>query len=120
MRILDEFTELTDRRKHYGYCKGKMFLSLSEYKKRKLNEVAKIYDSTQQTPRYKSSGISLINDIYHSRKYISYEDYDKYKNKLRINDTFMTRIGSIGKCSVYDTEKDLAYYAFLDLIIPNN
>ena len=32
----------------------------------------------------------------------------------------MTRIGNIGKCSVYDKEIDLAYYVSLALIRPNS
>ena len=52
--------------------------------------------------------------------YISKEDYNKYKIKPRINDLFMTRIGTIGKCAVYDKKIDLAYYVSLALIRPNN
>lgn len=32
----------------------------------------------------------------------------------------MTRIGTIGKCAVFDKEEDLAYYVSLALIRPNN
>ena len=48
------------------------------------------------------------------------EDYDKYKIKPIINDVFMTRIGSIGKCAVFEKQVDLAYYVSLALIRPNN
>ena len=87
--------------------------------------MAEIYDGTHQTPHYRDNGISFIsveniNNIYGSKKYISKEDYNKYKIKPRINDLFMTRIGTIGKCAVYDKKIDLAYYVSLALIRPNN
>ena len=90
----------------------------------KLNEISSIYDGTHQTPKYKSEGIPFIsveniNDIYNSKKYISVEDYNKYKIKPKINDIFMTRIGSIGKCTVFYKQEDIAYYVSLALIRPN-
>lgn len=90
-----------------------------------LNEIADIYDGTHQTPKYTDSGVSFIsveniNDIYNSKKHISVEDYNKYKIKPQINDVFMTRIGSVGKCAVYNKEKDLAYYVSLALIRPDS
>ena len=133
IHILDDFTELTAeltaelkaRQQQYDYYKDSLFLELNDVKKYKLNEIAQIYDGTHQTPKYTDSGVSFISvenisDIYNSKKYISVEDYNKYKIKPKINDIFMTRIGSIGKCSVYDKEKDLAYYVSLALIRPNN
>ena len=101
-----------------------MFLKLKDSKKYKLNEIAQIYDGTHQTPKYTDNGVSFISvenisDIYNSKKYISVEDYNKYKIKPKINDIFMTRIGNIGKCSIYNKEKDLAYYVSLALIKPN-
>ena len=132
VHILDDFTllsaelsaELKAREKQYNYYKDKLFIELQDASKFRLNEIAEIYDGTHQTPKYTGSGISFIsveniNDIYNSKKYISVEDYNKYKIKPKINDIFMTRIGSIGKCSVYDKEKDLAYYVSLALIRPN-
>ena len=87
----------------------------------KLSDIAEIYDGTHQTPNYTEEGISFIsveniNDIYGSKKYISKNDYDKYKIKPKINDIFMTRIGTIGKCALYEKEVDLAYYVSLALI----
>ena len=95
------------------------------YKEYKLREVAEVYDGTHSTPNYQVEGIPFIsveniNDIYNSNKFISKEDYDKYKVKPIINDVFMTRIGSIGKCSVFERQIDLAYYVSLALIRPNN
>ena len=93
--------------------------------KYKLNEIAEIYDGTHQTPKYIDSGIDFISvenikDIYNSKKYISIDDYNKYKIKPKLNDIFMTRIGTIGKCTVFNKQKDLAYYVSLALIRPNN
>lgn len=90
----------------------------------KLGEVASVYDGTHQTPAYKDSGIPFISvenigDIYGSKKYISKEDFDKYKIKPQVGDVFMTRIGSIGVCAVFDKQADLAYYVSLALLRPN-
>ena len=57
---------------------------------------------------------------------ISYEELKKGLMSLNcqkitdkeLSDLFMTRIGSIGKCAVFDKEADLAYYVSLALIRP--
>ena len=90
----------------------------------RLSDMAKIYDGTHSTPNYQENGIPFISvenisNIYGSNKYISKEDYMKYKIKPEINDVFMTRIGTIGKCSVFDKQVDLAYYVSLALIRPD-
>ncbi|ANE35044.1 type I restriction/modification system, S subunit [Campylobacter hyointestinalis subsp. lawsonii CCUG 27631] len=133
VRILDNFTllsaelsaELSARQKQYNFYKDELIKNAKNVNKHKLNEIAEIYDGTHQTPKYADSGIKFISvenisDIYHSNKYISKEDYDKYKVKPKINDVFMTRIGTIGKCSVYSRQVDLAYYVSLALIRPNS
>ncbi len=138
VRILDNFTELTKeltkeltaRKKQYEYYRDDL-LSFGEIIKggstqsSKLCEIALIYDGTHKTPNYKNSGIPFIsveniNDIYGSEKFISKEDYDLYKITPQINDLFMTRIGSIGKCAIVTKNIDLAYYVSLALIRPNN
>ena len=86
--------------------------------------MANVYDGTHQTPSYKDSVIPFISvenigDIYSSRKYISKEDFDKYKIKPQVGDVFMTRIGSIGVCAVFDKQAEIAYYVSLALIRPN-
>ncbi|WP_086298560.1 restriction endonuclease subunit S [Campylobacter devanensis] len=133
VRILDNFTllsaelsaELSARQKQYNFYKDELIKNAKNVKKQKLSEIAEIYDGTHQTPKYTDSGIKFISvenisDIYHSNKYISKEDYDKYKVKPKINDVFMTRIGTIGKCSVCSRQVDLAYYVSLALIRPNS
>ncbi len=89
-----------------------------------LNDIARVYDGTHKTPTYTDSGIPFISvenitDIYSFQKYISREDYELYKHKPEHGDIFMTRIGSIGKCAVYESFDPLAYYVSLALIKPN-
>jgi len=89
-----------------------------------LNDVAEIYDGTHKTPTYTDSGIPFvsvenIDNLCGSEKYISENDYLLYKHKPEFGDVFMTRIGSIGKCAVYESSEPLAYYVSLALIKPN-
>lgn len=134
VRILDAFTELQaelqaelqKRLKQYNYYRDNLlsFEGRTDVQWKKLNEVATVYDGTHQTPAYKESGIPFISvenigNIYNSRKYISREDFDKYKIKPRMGDVFMTRIGSIGVCAVFEKQADIAYYVSLALIRPN-
>ena len=76
-----------------------------------LNQFSKIYDGTHNTPQYTNYGVKFvsvenINDLYNTSKYISEEDYEKYKIKPRVGDVLMTRIGSIGVCSVIERDDD--------------
>lgn len=130
VRILDAFTELQaelqKRLQQYNYYRDNLlsFEGRTDVQWKKLNEVATVYDGTHQTPAYKESGIPFISvenigNIYNSRKYISREDFDKYKIKPRMGDVFMTRIGSIGVCAVFEKQADIAYYVSLALIRPN-
>ena len=89
-----------------------------------LNDVAEVYDGTHKTPSYTDSGIPFISvenidNLYGSEKYISENDYLLFKHKPEYGDVFMTRIGSIGKCAVYESSEPLAYYVSLALIKPN-
>ncbi len=131
VRILDKFTELITeltrelkaRKRQFDYYKDNLLLEVKETKKYRLNEISNIYDGTHQTPKYTNSGVNFIsveniNDIYNSKKFISEEAYSKYKIKPQVNDVFMTRIGSIGKCAVFYKEENLAYYVSLALIRP--
>lgn len=90
-----------------------------------LNTVCNVYDGTHKTPKYTDSGIKFasvenIADPYATEKYISISDYEKYKIKPQRNDLLMTRIGSIGVCTVLENEEPLAYYVSLALLRPNN
>ena len=129
VRILDSFTlltaELTARKKQYEYYRNELLTSKVECcSSSRLFEISEIYDGTHQTPEYKQEGVPFIsveniNDIYTSSKYISVDAYNKYKIKPKVDDVFMTRIGSIGKCAIMTKNTDLAYYVSLALIRPN-
>ena len=89
-----------------------------------LNDICNVYDGTHQTPKYTTSGIKFasvenIKDLYRTTKYISEEDYKKYKIKPQKNDVLMTRIGKIGECAVIESNEPLAYYVSLALLRPN-
>ena len=92
----------------------------------KLNSISEIYDGTHQTPNYTDSGIKFvsvenINNLYASTKYISISDYKKiFKIVPQTGDVLMTRIGSIGICSVIDHDEPLAFYVSLALIRPDS
>lgn len=91
----------------------------------KLEKICEVYDGTHSTPKYIDKGIKFasvenIDNPLASKKYISEEDYQKYKIKPRTNDILMTRIGSIGTCYVINTNEDLAYYVSLALLRPDN
>ena len=132
VRILDNFTELTAeltaelsaRKKQYEYYRDKAIKTCKSPKYYKLEEIANIYDGTHATPKYVNNGIPFIsveniNNIYGSTKYITSEAFSKYKVKPQIDDVFMTRIGSIGTCAIFDKQEDIAYYVSLALIRPN-
>lgn len=125
--VLDKFgeleAELEARKNQYEFWRGKI-INMYDSKNIKLSDMAKIYDGTYSTPNYQENGIPFISvenisNIYGTNKFISKEDYKKYKIKPEINDVFMTRIGTIGKCSVFEKQIDLAYYVSLALIRPN-
>ena len=89
----------------------------------KLNSVCDIYDGTHSTPNYTESGVKFasvenIGNLYATRKYISEKDFEKYKIKPRIGDVVMTRIGSVGVCTVVDRNEALAFYVSLALLRP--
>ena len=89
-----------------------------------MSEVAKYHDGTHQTPNYTESGVPFVSvqnikDLYSTNKFISLEDFQKYKAKPEKNDIFMTRIGDVGTCALVKNNKNLAYYVTLTLIKPN-
>lgn len=90
-----------------------------------LEEICEVYDGTHQTPEYTSEGVKFvsvqnISGLYDTDKYVSQEDYEKFRIKPRIGDVFMTRIGSIGVCAVVDRTEPLAYYVSLALLRPDS
>ncbi len=92
---------------------------------KKLEDFAEIYDGTHQTPKYVNTGVPFVSvqdikNIYGTDKYITIEEYNKFKVKPRKNDVFMTRIGDIGTCAIVENDDNLAYYVTLTLIRPSN
>ena len=133
IHILDNITELvaelaaelTARKKQFEYYRNQL-ISVQNNKmySDKLSEIASIYDGTHQTPKYQEAGIPFISveniaNIYDTDKYISLDEYNLYKVKPQLNDLFMTRIGTVGKCAVVNKSMDLAYYVSLALIRPD-
>ena len=133
VRILDTFTaltaeltaELTARKNQYSWYRDYLLKFENKVKIVKLGSIVEVYDGTHQTPDYKTSGIPFvsvenIDSIYSTEKYVSEEDFEKnYKIKPRIDDIFMTRIGTVGKCAIVTKNIPLAYYVSLALLRPN-
>lgn len=95
-----------------------------EVKWKALGEVAGVFDGTHQTPKYVEDGVPFVSvqnikNLYSTEKYISFEDFEKYKYKPQEGDVFMTRIGDIGTCAIVRDNKPLAYYVTLTLIRVN-
>ena len=127
---------LRERERERAYLSNSYLNSLKEAGKivgvsvfgvelKKLEDFAEIYDGTHQTPKYVNTGVPFISvqdikNIYGTNKYITMEEYNKFKVKPRKNDVFMTRIGDIGTCAIVKNDDDLAYYVTLALIRPSN
>jgi type I restriction enzyme S subunit len=100
-------------------------LTINAWEKRKLGEIARIFDGTHQTPNYQSSGIMFLSveniQTLKSNKFISLEDFQKdFKVSPRTGDILMTRIGNIGTTNVVKSTRPIAYYVSLALIRPND
>ena len=138
VRILDTFTDLQNelstnlqteleaRKKQYAYYRDCLlnFEGVKGVEWKELGEVCNIYDGVHQAPKYQESGIPFIsveniNNIYGSKKYISQEAFDAFKIKPQIGDLFLTRIGVIGVCGIFNRQEDIAYYVSLALLRPD-
>jgi len=92
--------------------------------KTRLLDVADIFDGTHSTPSYTQSGIKFVSvenieDLEASHKFISEQDFqNNFSVSPRRGDVLMTRIGSIGKCAVVETDESLGYYVSLALLRP--
>lgn len=136
-KILDNYTksveelkeklneELIARKNQYSWYRDYLLKFENKIEIVKLGDIVEVYDGTHQTPDYKKTGIPFISvenidNIYNTEKYISEEDYEKnYRIKPKIDDIFMTRIGTIGKCAIVTKNNPLAYYVSLALLRPN-
>ena len=106
-----------------GYKKTKIGIVPSEWEVKKLKENVLIVDGTHQTPKYISNGVPFVSvenigNISNTDKYISKEDFEKFKVKPQKNDILMTRItaGIIGDTEIVKNDYPLAYYVSLSLI----
>lgn len=133
VKILDKFTEVKNelenelkkefenRKRQYEFYRNSLMNFGDDVEWKKLGEVSEIYDGTHYTPKYVQNGVKFvsvknINSLYETDKFISVEDYNKFKIKPQKNDLFMTRIGIVGKSSIIIKNEPLAYYVSLALI----
>ena len=132
----DENSVKRERERERAYLSNSYLNSLKEageivevsvfgVKLKRLEDIAELYDGTHQTPKYVNTGVPFVSvqdikNIYGTNKYITAEEYNKFKVKPRKNDVFMTRIGDIGTCAIVENDDDLAYYVTLTLIRPSN
>ncbi|HDE6415744.1 TPA: restriction endonuclease subunit S [Staphylococcus aureus] len=96
-----------------------------EWEEKKLEEVAKIYDGTHQTPKYTNEGIKFLSveniKTLNSSKYISEEAFEKeFKIRPEFGDILMTRIGDIGTPNIVSSNEKFAYYVSLALLKTKN
>ena len=96
------------------------------WEKSTIDQKAKVYDGTHQTPIYTKNGVKFvsvenINDLYSNTKFISIDDYIKdFKYVPNTNDILMTRIGDIGTPALVTGNEALAYYVSLALLKVKN
>lgn len=101
-----------------GKCNG-------DWIKKKLSDVANIYDGVHQTPKYTDSGIMFLSveniATLTSKKYISEEAFrEDYKVYPEQGDVLMTRIGDVGTTNVVETSDRIAFYVSLALLKPKD
>lgn len=93
-------------------------------RKKKLSQVAKIYDGTHQTPNYLESGIPFYSvehvtaNNFDTTKFVSKEVFDKENKRVKLEkgDVLMTRIGDIGTSRLIDWDVNASFYVSLALI----
>ena len=120
-RIIEKYQNLINEKEQFIKSQFVEMFCDKEFEKIKLEKVANIYDGTHQTPKYLNNGIKFvsvenINNLYDTDKYISDEAFKEFKVVPEVNDLFMTRIGTIGKCAIITQKEELAYYVSLALI----
>ena len=95
-----------------------------DWEKKKLSQVAKIYDGTHQTPNYLESGIPFYSvehvtaNNFDTTKFVSVEVFDKENKRVKLEkgDILMTRIGDIGTSRLIDWDVNASFYVSLALI----
>ena len=95
-----------------------------EWEKKKLGEIADVFDGTHQTPDYVNEGIPFYSveqitaNDFNKTKFVSKEVFDKENKRVKLErgDILMTRIGDIGTANIVDTDSPIAYYVSLALL----
>ncbi len=88
-----------------------------------INDFAKVYDGTHQTPKYVEKGIPfysvehLTANNFTKTKFISEEVFEKENKRVKLekNDVLMTRIGDIGTSKLIDWDVKASFYVSLAL-----
>ena len=93
------------------------------WSKRKLGELARVFDGTHQTPLYRRDGVPFVSveniATLETDKFISREAFRRdFKITPQTGDILMTRIGDVGATHVVPNDNDLAYYVSLALLKP--
>lgn len=90
----------------------------------KLNDIAKIYDGTHQTPNYVELGVPFYSvehvtaNDFSDTKFIAEDVYEAELKRVRLEkgDILMTRIGDIGTSRLIDWDVKASFYVSLALI----
>jgi type I restriction enzyme S subunit len=96
----------------------------AEWQLVKIEEIAKVYDGTHQTPHYTSSGVPfysvehVTSGDFANTKFISEDEFSRLSRSsvIQRGDVLMTRIGSIGDCKLVDWDVRAGYYVSLALL----
>ena len=94
----------------------------------KLNDIAKIYDGTHQTPNYVETGVPFYSvehvtaNDFSDTKFIAEDVYNAELKRVRLEkgDILMTRIGDIGTSRLIDWDVKASFYVSLALIKMEN
>ncbi len=88
--------------------------------KKRISEVADVYDGTHQTPNYTKHGVMFLSveniRSLRSDKFISEKAFEDFKVVPQNGDILMTRIGDIGTANVVESNERIAYYVSLALL----
>lgn len=96
----------------------------SDWEKKELGKVCKVFDGTHMTPDYKDKGIPfysvehLTANNFTETKFISEEVFEKENNRVKLEkgDILMTRIGDIGTSKYISWSVKASFYVSLALI----
>jgi type I restriction enzyme S subunit len=95
-----------------------------KWQKKRLGDIAKIYDGTHQTPSYTRSGVpfysveQVTGNDFENTKFISEEVYQQELKRVVVEkgDILMTRIGDIGTAKYISWDVRASFYVSLALI----